>query len=462
MPSTLLEEAEDGSIVGQMELDEWQVALTKTDRVEIYSLSLAVSTVIAENFKMFLTLGNGLIEDTFVDFRSPHSWAEQEKKYTEAINNFYSSARALTAHAIANEIKKYIPKSALLISLGCREGDDIKACIQAVKEQKIPTVLSGVGIDICSESITKANASIKNLKDINLRFVNNDCNTFENLLTVTEKAKTMKIGLAVGFLTRNVLSGTYEALKVFQKAFRTLDAMFITGLTAPLITVDIAKAIGWSPTLRNFSLPKHEQFFAFYELRKSAVISLLDRLHENNTLLDLSMSAVPLEHLKLFIKNHPDKIDRIDKIDFSFAYFLPEELKQVPEILTLFKNLSIITHDPDDSWVSLLQENTSQRESKERTEERYKFVCLYKRTLPSHELPFYNYETFKALEKVTLTKEVLYDISKTCIARETYSSTPHENENEKGTELQFGLFKPKSILVKDTLETSYIKQSHQP
>lgn len=187
----------------------------------------------------------------------------------------------------------------------------------------------------------------------------------------------LSIGIAVGFLTRQTVKGTREALLISQQAFRLLDILGITGFSEPLVTIEMARSMGWTAKLKNFSLEDfgNNVIFGMYLLHKPQLIKVEERYYHQGNLLDLSMAADPV----VFLKAIPDGLKKaIQRIDLSFAYLPKEEMKELVNQLRQLPELKQIIHDPDDSIAEL---KTPELE----------LVSLNRRVLFPNEVPVYTY-----------------------------------------------------------------------
>ncbi len=365
------------------------VIVTTVKRTRIYTLSTQHYSSVMTYLNELVIEYRGLTEQTFIHLGNLEPNATP-LKYTESIDTFYSSVRPFVAKLLVQELGELKIKKAdsmMVVSLGCGQGDDLRECRELIGAAYPQSTFRGY--DNSRELIQLAIEQSTHLDERNIRFFEEDCKVLNTFIPTEVRAK-FNVGIAVGFLTQQVLTGTHEALPIYQRAYREFDVFINTGLTHPLITLDIATAIGWAPLLRNYKLGTTDflQSHSVYILRKPTVCNILDRI--TNGLLDLSMSAVPLECMQILIRNHGGVLRTITKIDLSFAYFLPAEIELFLQLLDNLKNLKIIYHDPCDRWVHSMRGHSRVSSLEEKNIAKYKLIPMDLRKDRLEELPFYS------------------------------------------------------------------------
>jgi hypothetical protein len=311
--------------------------------------------------------------------------------YDKAAHDFYKMARELIVVKLKEFLRtKYTVEisnhnmSIRLISLGCGEGDDLLQAIQQLSDEM--NIIEALGFDI---------------SEMNLLIARNKCGSKAILLKSSlfdlaiimrqrQEETIMNIGIAVGSLTRNVLNGTQESLQVLQQIFRCLNVIAITGYTAPLLTLAMANAIGFTGIVENYK--NNDPAFP-HEVKELYILShpdekelsdlLLYKFDEKRAWLDLVMSANPVFHLASFAKMHPAKVAVIRYIDISFAN-LPKtehnalyiELRKYSAVKEIYYNGSV---DIDD--------------------DNFNFIRAVTRPHSVHEVPFYIGDVEHTLEK---------------------------------------------------------------
>jgi hypothetical protein len=392
MPQTLITKSEDGSLAFRYDLEDCQVIITTSHKVEVYALPSTYYATVATNLNEIIFAYNGLIEQTYCYLGKP-SFASNPFNYSDEIHAFYCHARALVAESVLNEFRQAgTPSSLRIVSLGSGTGHELIECKRLIDAKNPGIDIKLIGFDHCKPLVIQANKEIKASGESCIKFFEADCKTLRTFLTTRAQ---FNVGIAVGFLTREVLTGTCEALPLFQKVYREFDSFIITGITAPLITLDMANAIGWAPCLRNYKVTGYpSQIFSLYLLRKPKEHKVEDRIHLDEKLFNLSMSTVPLEHLKTLLTRHPDKLPLITTIDLSFAYLLPDEIGLFLTQLSVLKNLKVIYYDPSDQWIDNFKKQAFSEESKTT---QYEFFPQNLRDSSPDELPFYSRSINKVL-----------------------------------------------------------------
>jgi hypothetical protein len=206
-----------------------------------------------------------------------------------------------------------------IIDIGTGFGDCLDVFIQELTDYKVETA---IGIDRDKENIQKAKERYPDYRF----FVEDSKNLYQ---FVNEKISDLKnkfvILLSSGSLTREVINNTYEALTIWQQAYRIANVAVAGGFTEVLINRRIGKKIGWQCEL---SSGKN----TIYILSKHASLPRIKYRH-----LDLSYHAHPLEIIQSYAKEQTDKIFNLDLgLAFLFSDEITELLELLPQLNTIF------------------------------------------------------------------------------------------------------------------------------
>jgi hypothetical protein len=319
-------------------------------------------------------------------------WQRGNKSvYSETEKKFYTKARQVLAYHLKSFLKTkystaYNEMPIRLVSLGCGDGDDIHQTLQELRDEM--KVIEAFGIDNSEANILTAEEK----HGQHAIFIQDNIANLTNIMNkINRDPSIVNIAIAVGCLTRCVNNGTLEVLRILQQAFKYFQVVAITGYTAPLITLAVARAMGLNALLLNYKsndLLKPREVKMLYILWYPNAVELaellLSKLKVKKALLDLSMSANPELHLKLFSQLYPSLIPTIQYIDLTFAFIsekdefngLKEALRPYLAVKEIYYNNA--TDLPDNEF-NLLRAVT--------------------RPHSEHELPFYLNDIEQVLEQ---------------------------------------------------------------
>ena len=242
---------------------------------------------------------------------------------------------AIAALEDAPELKqKANEKGVNLVCLGCGGGEDVRICHKAMQEKSY-TVRS-LGIERLNLLRWNAEHESSMLGE-SACFIQGDAHEAAELIQKHRKVNGLTIVIAEDFLVQQVLPGPYSALKILQQLIQPgiADMVVISGVHHPLVSKGIALAAGWSvqvvdiyhsesitkylhrPKLNKDDRYSTPAFILTRPNQESEWIRLQQRGLRRSTkisteggnfqpiqfmkTLDLSMSGLPNQGLKLFI-----------------------------------------------------------------------------------------------------------------------------------------------------------------
>lgn len=303
---------------------------------------------LARQFSKLLLKVKGGEEMAYIRPKTERRIWEFHQEYDASEELFYQRVRPLLASRIFDGSEsKDTGKPIRLVGLGCGDGRDIQAFLKQFGSR----VKEIIGMDVCDKSIGLAQQELKNHKTITT-LIQGNCSQLIKHVPEKKAAEILTIGIAVGFLTKQTVVGTREALIICQQAFRRFDILGITGLSEPQLTLEIGKAMGWTPKLKNFCLEETVSLmhFCMYLLHKPLIPNAEERYYAQGNLFDLSMAADPIGILKCLSDSIKNSIERID---LSFAYIREEEIEELARQLRALPQLKQIIHDSDDKMDAL-------------------------------------------------------------------------------------------------------------
>lgn len=315
---------------------------------------------------------NGIPEHAFTDYgqKIPNTvWAEYpEIFYSSEENHFYTKLHTIIADKMINSInenpillEQIKQEGVQLISLGCRNADDLFCSYQALS--KNGWKCEAIGLDINQDNINKATKKYQTypfiFKKMNVLSVNrliNDVN-FNN--------KKVKIFISSGLFTRQVLEGAYQVAQVLQQLKYLIDPhlIFIAGLKKVMLTADIVNSIGFDVSVTNqlWNLTDKNNFhnyIEFFVIKKNTIQQQLSyQRHRSFYILDLTLTANPVQLCQaLSIERKHSTV----RLDISWCYLQDKNIPDLLEEIQKFPNLLSITLSCHEPWAkSFIQEMKS-------------------------------------------------------------------------------------------------------
>lgn len=275
-------------------------------------------------------------------------WKKQtvNQIYTPRIRSFYSVVYQKMGQYLASYIKQNASpiKNVLLISAACGNAKDLNAIAQYLSDVQT----SYAGFDINSNNIRLAKKLIANG-----HFLQGDIAGIDkHLVDIKQNYKKrhanqssyLSVIIFSGILQRQMLNGSAEALRYLQIAFREAQFTMVSSLQFPLITRNIAKAIGFTVNMQkiqNITANESDTNVLFClepQNDKDRLESIIKRsnkrsLDQKPTNIDLSLSANPLADLLLIDQNVSQRFSETIQLDLSWSYITERELIEIVKIM---------------------------------------------------------------------------------------------------------------------------------
>jgi hypothetical protein len=279
--------------------------------------------------------------------------------------------------------KKFLnsPKSIIKIfSFGCGDGSDVKNITENLNTVGINC--RAIGFDFNPDNISLANYKKTNftffvegntLELLNLFNKYNNHDLFNDISCIKKN-----IFLFSGSVTRNVLDGTQNGLSVLQQSKRCADFACFAGVDQILITFRMAKRCGWKMKTEIANNTKREIFVLEKMTSEERKTWLFKQFNPHEGLLDLSMSSNPVEDLELLMNFD---FNKVKKINLSYCYILPNEIKILELFLKPFKDIIVYYNDKSSPLAFLKLPNLQLLDIKdpnEVTEFSNNFISRYK------------------------------------------------------------------------------------
>ncbi len=234
-------------------------------------------------------------------------------------------------------------------SFGCGNANDLIGVESLMSSHGIKCN-HAIGIDVNPDNFPKA---IK--KGITL--LHGNMQNLESTILPYIQKNDLKIGLFIGSLANQCLpNGMQEAVGILQQA-KSMDMIFLSGVTKPLLLKWIAKGMGWHFNGSTSDIDMDESHaktsngkmnFNMYVLRamnnedrKKYLIKRGTKRTKANAFhcLDLSMSADPVRDINLF---SDDELKAIKQIDLSWSAMNNDELKAISTRICGLNNKELI------------------------------------------------------------------------------------------------------------------------
>ncbi len=270
-------------------------------------------------------------------------------------SSFYANLARPNLVKIVSEV---MPQPGLLISLGGGDGSELKLFCE-----KNPN-LKAIFMDINQNNISLAQKNLKAYAQ-NITFLQGDISTADtiekkifsqmqtSLVTQTNRDTVVTF---CGVLARQVLNGTYTAVKILQKMQAMVDLIAVNSWSAPLFNNRILKALGYTVinNKKQFTTKNHQPVLLLrqqtYEERLEFLLKHCNKNHHDNKTINLNMSSTPLADL-LMLKMHYPKIYKNHVVlDLSWANIKDYEIEKLvkqhfPEMKSL-KRIILSGHEP--------------------------------------------------------------------------------------------------------------------
>ncbi|WED42288.1 class I SAM-dependent methyltransferase [Legionella cardiaca] len=261
-----------------------------------------------------------------------------KSSYAGRIEEDYKMLRRLIAQNVITSLKthpeKFTKRKILLIDAGTGLGDCLDITATALKEEGYN--VEAVGIDTNSKNIEEANQRFSG-KDYHFKIA--DTLALEEIISHYNPENLCDVIVTFsGSVTRAVLNGTYDALKVIQT--RNVNMMVMVGETEVLITQRHAKKVGL-----------HSEFVTIPDRHDPLYIltpNLEQAIKIKNNHLDLSMHQDPLKLLRGCEKEQHDVLAKVHSIELALAHFKPGEIGL---LLAKLPNLTAVTVSGQEPWL---------------------------------------------------------------------------------------------------------------
>ncbi len=245
-----------------------------------------------------------------------------------------------------------------LFSFGCGNAQDLMGVRRLFKEHDFKCN-NAIGIDVNPDNFPK-----ETKKDITL--IQGNMQNLRSIISPYNQKNDLKIGLFIGSLANQCLpNGMVEAIDILQQA-KSMDMIFISGVTKPLVVKWIAKGMGWHFSGYTTDMDMDESpakttndkiTFNMYTLRAMNDVDRKKYLIKRGTkrtkanvfhCLDLSMSADPVRDVNLF---SDDELKGIKQIDLSWSAMNDSEFEAISKrICGLNNNELLITISKTETW----------------------------------------------------------------------------------------------------------------
>ncbi|MGI9274885.1 MAG: ankyrin repeat domain-containing protein [Endozoicomonas sp.] len=308
-----------------------------------------------------------------------------------------------------------------LFCLGCGSGEDVRVFHKALKQQGFQSQSFGIEIlDLLHWNAIVDSGSLRN----EVGFIRADAHEAAALIRKNRKGSGLTVVVAEDFLVHQVLPGPYDALKILHQLIQpgVADMVIISGVHHPLVNERIASAAGWSVEQVNIyhskaitkydyppnvggqarrSVPAYVlthpndraaewQKIEQRSLLRSQKVSSTEnglQIEQGLQTLDLSLSGLPIQALKHFIKKVFSL--NITLVDLSYSFLEEHQLDTTINLLSGFPALTHVIVSGHEPWYMAFEQKlagTGQLRLLRRKDNKYR-----------HELPSLEPDTARLL-----------------------------------------------------------------
>lgn len=292
----------------------------------------------------------------------------------------YENIHSRLADIIVNETSDKRPVK--LFVYGTGTGDDARRILNRLSLEK--TSSSAVGFDFNASNIKEANKLARiykeNLKqgdfypdaqDKDAKFPDEyymPCEFFQgdtvDLLELHNQQKnnpifsklTHKPKTVIAFsgsATRCVLEGTKEALYIFQQAYHCAELIVSGGAHCTLLSPSMAKRCGFKLTMQSDNVIEDESYFILKQIDRTERRNWLKKqINKNPNIIDLSMSADPIQDLKLLNELETEEklnLSKVALINLSFTFIPDNKMAELKKELLPYTIRPIVIKDNPES-----------------------------------------------------------------------------------------------------------------
>ncbi len=266
-------------------------------------------------------------------------YSKVHKNFSKVILKTIESNPALMQQAIDNGIQ--------LISLGSGDARELATISTKITQKSFNCEC--LGLEYLSEYVV---SSERKYPDFTI--LQHDFRELQTLNPLLIKREKVRVVIASGTLTRQIMDGAYSVATILQKVQRIIqpNLICIAGYTHPITNKDICERIGYNTQSKLIDIVRE-----VYELIPKSLdeqinhiykISLERSRNADFTTLDLSLTANPIELCQIFIDQN--RQNTITQIDFSWSAINPNLIPELIILLNSFPNLKHITYSFNESW----------------------------------------------------------------------------------------------------------------
>ena len=287
-----------------------------------------------------------------------------ELNYDATAKLFYRWHRSVMARLLYRNLQdsKYLhavkSSGSLLVSLGSGSGHDLRTTLKFFQQAGLSPHTLGVDNHPSLVKLGKKNHP-------HLHIIQGDALNAANLIREQKRKLNLPLSaptliMTEGLLTRQVLTGPYQALQVLQQLIQegVADLVVVGGLAPLLVNENIASSAGWLAQTVMIHRESDDSFHPALALARPDQDEQMQSIQKRSinrsrykkfTTLDLSAFGLPLLAIRHFLQQPEAK--EFTLIDLSWSYLTNYDLDELIILLAGFPKLRNVMVSAFEPWI---------------------------------------------------------------------------------------------------------------